>query len=57
MKGQNIGSSTKKIYKQMFDTHILDTNKWKYMSLGSFKSHIYCFIAKNGSALLDEAGT
>ena len=57
MKGQNIGSSTKIIYKQMFVPDILDSYKWKYMSLGTLKSHIYCFIAKNGSALLDEAGT
>ena len=47
MKGQNIGSSTKKIYKQIFDSDILDIKKQKYMSLGSFKSPTYCSIAKN----------
>ena len=52
MKGQNIGSSTKIIYKQMFDSDILDSNKWKYMTLGSFKSHICCFIAKYGSVVV-----
>ena len=52
MKGHNIGSSTKKNYKQMFNSDILDSNKWKYMSLGSFKSHIYCSIAKNGSVVV-----
>ena len=52
MKGQNIGSSTKKIYKQTFDSDILDSNNWKYMYLGSFKSHTYCSIAKNGSVVV-----
>lgn len=27
MKGQNIGSSTNKKYKQIFDSDILDSNK------------------------------
>ena len=31
MKGQNIGSSTKKKYKQIFDSGKLDSNKWKYV--------------------------
>ena len=48
MKSQNIGSSTKKEYEQIFDSGKLDSNKWKYMSLGLFKSHAYCSIAKNG---------
>ena len=52
MKGQNIGSSTKKIHKQIFDSNILDNKKQKYMSLGSFKSHTYCSIAKNGSVVV-----
>ena len=52
MKCQNIGSSTQKNYKQIFDYDILDSNKWKYMSLGSFKSHTYCSVAKNGSEVV-----
>ena len=54
MKGQNIGSSTKKIYKQIFDSDILDIKKQKYMSLGSFKSHAYCSIAKNDSVVVHQ---
>ena len=49
MKGQIIGASTKKLYKQIFDFDILDSMKRKYMAFGSFKSHAYCSIAKNGS--------
>ena len=49
VKGQNIGASTKKFYKQIFDFDILDSMKLKYMSFGSFKSHAFCSIAKNGS--------
>ena len=52
MKGQNIGSSTKKNFKQIFDSDLLDNKKQKYMSLGSFKSHTYCSIAKNGSVVV-----
>ena len=52
MKSQNIGSLTKTKYKQIFDSDKLDSNKWKYMSLGSFKSHTYCSIAKNGSVVV-----
>ena len=48
MKGQNIGSWTEKNYKQIFDSDTMDSNKRKYMSLWSFKSHTYCSIAKNG---------
>ena len=51
-KGQNIGSSTKNIYKEIFDSDILNIKKQKYMSLGSFKSHTYCSIAKNGSVVV-----
>ena len=47
MKGQNIGSSTKKSYKQIFCSDIMDSNKWKYRSLRSFKSYTHCSIAKN----------
>ena len=52
MKRQNIGSSIKKIYKQIFDSDILDIKKQKYMSLQSSKNHIYCSIAKNGSVVV-----
>ena len=52
MKGQNIGSSTRTIYKNIFDSDILDIKKQKYMSSGSFKSHTYCSIAKNGSIVV-----
>ena len=38
-----------KNYKEIFDFDIMDSNKRKYMSLGSFESHTYCSIAKNGS--------
>ena len=41
-----------KKYKQIFDFDKLDSNKLKYMSLGSFKSHTYCSIAKNGSVVV-----
>ena len=46
MKCQNIGSLTKKIYKQIFDSGKLNCNKRKYMSLES--------IAKNGSVVMCE---
>ena len=52
MKGQIIGSSTNKKYKQIFDSDILDNKIWKYMSLGSFKNHTYCSIAENGSVVI-----
>ena len=38
--------------KYLFDSDILDSNKRKYMSSCSFKSHTYCFIAKNGSVVV-----
>ena len=37
IKTQNIGASTKMFCKQMFNFDTLDSNKWKYRSLGSFK--------------------
>ena len=50
MKGQNIGSSTKKNpNKYLITTYWIVKNENIYMSLGSFKSHTYCSIAKNGS--------
>ena len=52
MKGQNIGSLTKTIYKQILDSDILDNKKQNYMSLRSFKSHTYCSTAKNGSVVV-----
>ena len=52
MKRQNIGSSTNKVYKQLFDFETLDSDKWKYMSLRSSKSYTYYSIAKNGNVVV-----
>ena len=52
MKRQNIGSSTKKIYKQILDSGKLNSNKRKYMSLESLERHTYGSIAKNGSVVM-----
>ena len=48
IKIQNIGASTKKFCKQMFNFDTLVSNEWKYRSLGSFETHAYASNTLDG---------